>query len=113
PAGAPVYAGTVCRERPARLRVTRTGSATRLSQLARLVEQAQSQRPALARAADRIAHYFVVALLVAALFVYFGWRVYDPLRAYEVPLALLVISCPCAWSLAVPSAWTAAYGGLA
>src|SRR5690606_31839778 len=62
--GDPVYAGTVCREHPARLRVTETGSATRLSQLARLVEQAQAQRPALARAAERIAHWFVSGLLI-------------------------------------------------
>ncbi|MGY1426466.1 heavy metal translocating P-type ATPase [Lysobacter sp. A289] len=112
-AGATVYAGTVCRERPARLRVTRTGSATRLSQLARLVEQAQSQRPALARAAERIAHYFVAGLLLAAVLVYFGWHAYDPSRAFEVTLALLVISCPCALSLAVPTALTAAHGALA
>ena len=62
-----VYAGTVCREQPARLRVTETGSATRLSQLARLVEQAQAQRPALARGAERIARHFVAGLLLAAL----------------------------------------------
>jgi Cu2+-exporting ATPase len=49
-AGMPVFAGTVCRERPARMRVTATGSATRLSQLARLVEQAQAHRPPLAQA---------------------------------------------------------------
>ena len=59
-AGDPVYAGTVCRERPARLQVTCTGTATRISQLARLVEQAQSHRPALARSADRIGSRFVL-----------------------------------------------------
>lgn len=111
--GDPVYAGTVCREQPARLAVTETGSATRLSQLARLVEQAQAQRPALARTAERIAHYFVSGLLVATVAVYFGWRAYDPSRAFEVTLALLVISCPCALSLAVPAALAAAHGALA
>ncbi len=112
-AGDRVYAGTVCRERPARLHVTETGSATRLSQLVRLVEQAQAQRPALARTAERIAHYFVTGLLLATVAVYFGWRAYDPSRAFEVTLALLVISCPCALSLAVPAALTAAHGALA
>lgn len=111
--GDPVYAGTVCREQPARLAVTETGSATRLSQLARLVEQAQAQRPALARTAERIAHYFVSGLLLATVAVYFGWRAYDPSRAFEVTLALLVISCPCALSLAVPAALAAAHGALA
>ena len=108
-----VHAGTVCREQPARLRVTETGSATRLSQLARLVEQAQSQRPALARGADRVAHHFVAGLLLTALLVYAGWRVHDPARAFEVTLALLVISCPCALSLAVPAALAAAHVALA
>lgn len=111
--GATVYAGTVCREQPARLRVTGTGSGTRLSQLTRLVERAQSQRPALALAADRIAHRFVSGLLVATLLVFIGWRIHDPLRAFEVTLALLIISCPCALSLAVPAALAAAHGALA
>ena len=112
-AGDRVFAGTVCREQPARLRVTETGSATRLSQLARLVGHAQSQRPALARGAERISRYFVTGLVVAALAVYLFWRVYDPARAFEVTLALLVISCPCALSLAVPAALAAAHGALA
>jgi Cu2+-exporting ATPase len=112
-AGDPVYAGTACRERPARLRVTGTGTETRLAQLARLVEQAQAHRPALARSTGRLAGGFVAALLVAAVAVYFGWRMHDPARAFEVTLALLVVSCPCALSLAVPAALAAAHGGLA
>jgi Cu2+-exporting ATPase len=112
-AGAPVYAGTVCREQPARLRVTGTGSGTRLSQLTRLVERAQAQRPARAGAADRIAHRFVAGLLLATLAVFIGWRIHDPARAFEVTLSLLIISCPCALSLAVPAALAAAHGALA
>ena len=112
-AGAPVYAGTVCRTRPARLRVTGVGTGTRLSQLVRLVEQAQAHRPAQARVADRIASHFVLALLLAAVAVYVGWRMHDPARAFEVTLALLVISCPCALSLSVPAALAAAHGALA
>jgi len=111
--GEPVYAGTVCRERPARLRVTLTGTATRLSQLARLVEQAQAHRPALARLADRIGSRFVLALLPVALVVFAGWWHYQPERALEVTLALLVISCPCALSLSVPAALATAHGALA
>ncbi|UNK58404.1 cadmium-translocating P-type ATPase [Pseudoxanthomonas daejeonensis] len=111
--GDPVYAGTVCRERPARLRVTCTGPATRISQLARLVEQAQAHRPALARVADRLASRFVLFLLPVALLVFIGWRYHEPARALEVTLALLVISCPCALSLAVPAALAAAHGALA
>ena len=111
--GDPVFAGTVCRETPARIEITRVGSATRLSQLTRLVEQAQAHRPPLARAADRIGSWFVIVLLFAAVAVYAGWRIHDPARAFEVTLSLLVISCPCALSLAVPAALAAAHGALA
>jgi len=112
-AGDIAYAGTVCRERPTRLQVVATGAGTRLAELSHLVEQAQSQRPALAQTAGRIAHHFVAGLLVATVLVYLGWRIHDPSRAFEVTLALLVISCPCALSLAVPSALTSAHGALA
>ena len=111
--GDAVYAGTVCGARPARVRVSGVGSATRLSQVERLVEHAQAQRPALARAADAVAHHFVLGLLVAAVIVHVAWRFHDPARAFEVTLALLVISCPCALSLSVPAALAAAHGALA
>jgi Cu2+-exporting ATPase len=111
--GDEVYAGAVCRERPARLQVTCTGAATRISQLARLVEQAQEHRPALARVADRLAGRFVLFLLPVTLAVFAWWWQHEPARALEVTLALLVISCPCALSLAVPAALAAAHGGLA
>ena len=112
-AGDTAYAGSLCRERPARLRVTHTGADTRLSQLVRLVERAQEQRPAIARAADRVASVFVAALSLIALGVYLWWRVHEPARAFEVALAVLVVSCPCALSLAVPAALAAAHGALA
>lgn len=112
-AGDTVFAGSLCRERPARLRVTHTGADTRLSQLVRLVERAQEQRPAIARAADRIANIFVAVLSLIALGVYLWWRVHEPARAFEVALAVLVVSCPCALSLAVPAALAAAHGALA
>ncbi len=112
-AGAPVYAGTVCREQPARVHVREVGADTRLSQLARLVEHAQAHRPPLARLADRIAGYFVVVLLLVAAVVWLGWRIHDPSRAFEVTLALLVISCPCALSLSIPAALAVAHGALA
>ena len=112
-AGDPVHAGTTCLHRPARLRVTAVGPHTRLSQLVRLTEQAQAHRPPLARLADRIASVFVLALLAAAALTFFAWRIHDPQRAFEVTLSLLVISCPCALSLAVPAALAAANGTLA
>src|SRR5690606_2003739 len=112
-AGDPVHAGTACRDHAARVQVTAAGGDTRLAQLVRLVEQAQSHRPALARSTERIASWFVTVLLLVAVLVYVGWRIHDPARAFEVTLALLVISCPCALSLAVPAALAAAHGALA
>lgn len=110
--GEPVYAGTVCGKSPARIQVASVGSATRLSQVERLVEQAQAQRPAIAHLADRIAGGFVFATLVASVGVFAFWRLHDPSRAFEVTLALLVVSCPCALSLSVPAALAAAHGAL-
>ncbi|RMH93839.1 cadmium-translocating P-type ATPase [Lysobacter pythonis] len=110
--GDAVYAGSLCVDAPARVEVRRIGADTRLSELARLVEEAQAARPRLAQVADRIAHRFVATLLVSALVVWLFWRWYDPARAFEVTLAVLVVSCPCALSLAIPSALAAAHGAL-
>jgi Cu2+-exporting ATPase len=112
-AGDAVFAGTIAVDRPVRIAVTGTGAATRLSALARLVDQAQAHRPRIARLADRIAGHFVIALLVLAALVYVAWRITAPERAFEVLLSLLVISCPCALSLSVPAALAAAHGRLA
>lgn len=111
--GATIYAGTTCGETPTRILATQVGSATRLSHLARLVEQAQSERPPLARVADRIGQVFVSVLIVLAVVVYVLWQLHDPARAFEVTLSLLVVSCPCALSLAVPAALATSHGALA
>jgi len=111
--GQGVYAGTHCQQSPARVRITCTGTQTRLSQLTRLVEHAQGHRPRIAHLADRTGRHFVVSLLVIAAIVWLGWHSYQPERAFEVVLSLLVISCPCALSLAVPTALASAHGALA
>jgi Cu2+-exporting ATPase len=111
--GDTVFAGSVCRGVPARVRVLRTGQDTRLSHLVRLVEQAQAQRPRLARLADAIAGRFVLTLFAAAAITALVWWQLAPERAFEVTLAVLVVSCPCALSLAIPAALSAAQGALA
>lgn len=111
--GAQVLAGSVCREQPARIRVWAVGAHTRLSQLAVLVERAQAHRPALAIHADRLAGRFVLGLLLIAALTFAWWWRHHSERAFDVTLALLVISCPCALSLAVPAALAAANGALA
>lgn len=111
-AGDAVLAGSISLGQALRLRVTHVGQATRLSTLLRCVEQAQAQRPRLARLADRVAMRFVVALLAAAVAVALLWVWRAPERAFAVTLSFLVISCPCALALAVPAALAAAHGRL-
>lgn len=113
-AGDTVLAGSVCLGRPATIAVVRTGADTWLSHLVRLVERAQGARPRLARLADRVASRFVAALFAIAVVVFAGWWLAaGPARGFEVALAVLVVSCPCALSLAIPAALTAAHGALA
>ena len=111
--GEPALAGSICAGESARLVVDRSGSETRISEMTRLVERAQAERPALAAVADRVASVFAVVLVGCAGLVYAWWRIHDPSRALEVTLAVLVVSCPCALSLAIPAALTAAQGHLA
>ncbi|MDO5506069.1 MAG: heavy metal translocating P-type ATPase [Pseudoxanthomonas suwonensis] len=111
--GEPVLAGAIARERAARVRVEQVGSATRLAELTRLVEHAQAQRPPLAAKLMKLSGYFVIGLFIAAALVYLGWRMHQPERAFEVMLAVLVVSCPCALSLAVPTALATAHGAAA
>jgi len=111
-AGDAVYAGSLCHGRAARLRVTGTGANTRLSELARLAEQAQTRPLRLAKLGDRIAAIFVPVLVACAVATYAWWRVHDPSRAFEIALSMLVASCPCALSLAIPAALAVAQGAL-
>lgn len=111
--GDTLLAGSICRDSPLRCRVARTGSETVLADLVRLVERAQTGRPRLARIADRIASRFALGMLVLAILVFAYWWRVDPARAFEIALAVLVVSCPCALSLAVPTALAAAHAQLA
>src|SRR5690606_1142607 len=63
--------------------------------------------------ADRIGTRFVAGLMIAAAATWLAWRFHDPDRAFEVTLAMLVISCPCALSLSVPTVLAVAHGALA
>jgi Cu2+-exporting ATPase len=110
--GDAVLAGSVNREGALVVRVTAAGEGTRLAAVLRLTEQAASARPRLARAADRVAAWFVGALLALALVTAVVWSIVDPARALAVTFALLVVSCPCALSLATPAALAASAGAL-
>jgi Cu2+-exporting ATPase len=94
------------------VRVTKNASESTLSGLVRLVERAGSAKPAIAQWADRTASWFVAALLLFALASFGFWLWYDAARAWPVAIAVLVVSCPCALSLATPSALAATTGRL-
>ncbi len=107
-AGAEVPGGAVNTLQPIVLRVTRAVADSTLAQLVRLVEGAGQGKPRLALWADRVGAWFVALLLVFAAAVLLIWLQLDPARAWQVAVAVLVVSCPCALSLATPSALAAA-----
>lgn len=107
-----VVGGTINIENPIELEVVAVGEKSRVSSIVRLLERAQSEKPYVARVADLVARYFVGASLIVAICVYTAWYFIDPSKAFWVTLAVLVITCPCALSLATPTALTAATGTL-
>jgi Cu2+-exporting ATPase len=111
--GDALIAGSVLLEGPAQLRVERVGSETLLSGIATLVTRAQAQRPRLAQASERAASLFVARVLTLATLTALIWSFIDPSRVLTATLAVLVVSCPCAFALAVPAALTRALAVLA
>jgi Cu2+-exporting ATPase len=111
-AGDRVLAGSLNRESPLVVRVTASGRATTLASLARMVERAADARPRTVALAERVGAHFVAGLLVvAALAALYWWRE-DPSKALAIAFAVLVVSCPCALSLATPAALAVAAGAL-
>jgi len=112
PARAPqqVQAGTVNLSAPILLRVRAVGEATRLGRLMRLVERAAERRAPVEQLADRVAAWFVMAVLALALLTAGLWLWLDPSRALENAVAMLIVTCPCALGLATPLALVAAVG---
>jgi Cu2+-exporting ATPase len=110
--GSAVRAGSMNRGGPLVVEVLAAGQATRLAAILRLTERAASGRPRIARIADTVASVFVGGLLVGAAATAFLWWQIDPSRALVVTFALLVVSCPCALSLATPAALAASAGAL-
>ncbi|WP_461516410.1 heavy metal translocating P-type ATPase [Porticoccus sp.] len=110
--GDSVSAGTVNSENPLVIRVSAVGNSTRLSAILRLVEKARSEKPVQVAVADRVAGYFVAAVLLIAVGVGLWWWQHEPQEALWVVLSVLVVTCPCALSLATPAAIAVATGEL-
>ena len=111
--GEPLIAGSVLVDGPAQLRVERIGSDTALAGIATLVGRAQATRPRLAEIGEQAAAKFVARVLVLTVCTAIFWTIVDPSRAFAAALAVLVVSCPCAFALAVPAAVTRALAVLA
>ncbi len=110
--GDSVVAGTLNIEGPLSIDVLALGEETQLSAIVRLLERAQSLKPRLAELADTVAQWFLISVLLIAAVVGFIWWQIDSSRAFWIVLSLLVATCPCALSLATPTALTAATGSL-
>ncbi|GGY32884.1 cation-transporting P-type ATPase [Bacterioplanes sanyensis] len=110
--GDAVIGGTFNVESPMTMRVTATGAEAQLSTIMRLMDRAQQEKPAIALIADRVASFFVAAVLVVSASVATFWWPQGPEYAFFVALSVLVVTCPCALSLATPTALTAATASL-
>ena len=95
------------------VRIDRVGGDTRFAQIVSLMEQAAVSRPQLAQLVDRLAKPFLLGVLLAAAGAAAYWWGQDPGHALMVAVAVLVVTCPCALSLATPAAMLAAAGSLA
>jgi Cu2+-exporting ATPase len=112
-AGDSVVGGSLNLTAPVVMRIERIGADTRAAQIAALMREALTRRPQAMRAADRLAAPFLAAVLLLALGAAAWWWPVDPSRALWVAVSVLVVTCPCALSLATPSALLAATSGLA
>ena len=111
--GGCVIAGSHNLAAPVVVKVELTGGKTRFAQIVALMESASTSKPQLAQLADRIAKPFLVLVLVAAGGAGAYWWSYDPGHALMVAVAVLIVTCPCALSLATPAAMLASAGSLA
>ncbi|MFQ2257093.1 heavy metal translocating P-type ATPase [Aeromonas dhakensis] len=107
-AGDAVYAGTINTDAPLEIRVSHRIEESRLAQIMRLQDHALDDKPAIAQMADVLSRHFILVLLFIAAGVWTFWHVHQPEQAFWVTLAVLVATCPCALSLATPTALTSA-----
>jgi Cu2+-exporting ATPase len=97
----------------AHVRVENVGADTVIAEIGRLIVGARDDKPRSVQIADRLAGWFVIAVLFAAATVGVCWWLIDATRAFEIVLAVLVVSCPCALALATPAVYTVATSTLA
>ena len=96
------------------IRAERVGSETMLAQIVKLVSEAQRSRAPMQRLADRVAAYFVPAVIATAVLAFLGWMLFGPeprfAHALVAAVSVLIIACPCALGLATPMSIMVAVG---
>jgi Cu+-exporting ATPase len=107
-ASARVIGGTVNGTGSFVMRAERVGSETTLAQIVKMVSDAQRSRAPVQRLADRVAGYFVPAVVLIAVLTFIAWALFGPqprlAHALLSAVAVLIIACPCALGLATPMA---------
>ncbi|WP_286232538.1 heavy metal translocating P-type ATPase [Thalassotalea sediminis] len=104
--GDSVFAGTINGDGNLLVEVKQAGNASFLSQLIRVSEASQAHKPKIAQLSDSIAQYFVATILLTAIGTAIYWQQHMPSEAFWITLSVLVATCPCALSLATPTALT-------
>ncbi|KZN30276.1 ATPase [Pseudoalteromonas luteoviolacea S2607] len=107
-----VYAGTLNHDGLITVRINKVGQNTLLNQIIKLQHNALMKRPKIVEVTDKVAQWFVACLLVFASITAIGWYHVEPEHAFWVTIAVLVATCPCALSLAIPTALTCAVATL-
>jgi len=104
--GSNVFSGTINQKGALRIIATKIGGDTLLSQIIKLVEQAQSSKPAIQKLADKVAGIFVPIVIGLAIVTYIIWYIFGPDSSYALVtlITVLIIACPCALGLATPTA---------
>lgn len=111
--GDSVVGGTLNKNSVIKFKAMKVGKDTVLSQIIKLVEDAQGSRPPIQRIADKVVSYFIPAVLTIAIFSFVAWYlIFDNtlLFALTALISVLVIACPCALGLATPTAVTVGVG---
>jgi len=111
--GGQVVAGSHNLSATVLVRVQCLGAQTRFAQIVALMESASLTKPRGVQLADRMAKPFLAMVLLAAVLACAGWWAQGPEHALMVAVSVLVVTCPCALSLATPAAMLAAAGNLA
>ena len=112
-AGDRVIAGSHNLSGAIEVQIEQVGTATRYAQIVALMESASLSKPSMALLVDRWAKPFLIAVLLASLASAIYWWPTDPAHALMVAVAVLIVTCPCALSLATPAAMLASAGALA